>query len=81
MLIPILCITCGSPIGDKEELFIRLKYEKIKKMLADKNIDIDSAPYAKDLQIGCDDILDQLHINKDCCRAHMISAMLFSDWY
>lgn len=69
MLIPIVCFTCGCPIGDKEDLFNALKAKKIKEK---KNPDDD---------IDCSDILDLLDIKNDCCRMHFISSMLFTDYY
>lgn len=69
MLIPIVCFTCGCPLGDKEDLFNYLKYEKIKKQKEDTN------------DLDCSDILDILDISNDCCRMHFISSMIFTDYY
>lgn len=71
MLIPIVCFTCGCPIGDKEDLFNYLKEQKIKENPeSDKSDDLD-----------CSDILTKLDIKNDCCRMHFISSMTFSDYY
>jgi DNA-directed RNA polymerase subunit N (RpoN/RPB10) len=72
MLVPIICFTCGCPIGDKEDLFNKLKEEKAKKL----NIrDIDNK------ELDCSDILNKLDINNDCCRMHLITSMQFTDYY
>lgn len=69
MLIPIICFTCGCPIGDKEDLFNYLKKEKIKeKKEINDNLD-------------CSDILNLLDITNDCCKMHFISSMLLVDYY
>lgn len=67
MLIPILCITCGLPLADKEDLYNHLKEEKIKKT---KTEDIDFQ-----------DILEQLDIVNECCKMHFITSMQFTDYY
>jgi len=69
MLIPIVCFTCGCPIGDKEDLFNYLKAKKIKEKKK-PNDDVD-----------CSDILKLLDIKNDCCKMHFISSMLFTDYY
>lgn len=74
MLIPIVCFTCGCPIGDKEDLFNYLKAEKIRELKEHVQIlDIST--------LDCSDILQTLGINNDCCRMHFISSMLFTDYY
>lgn len=71
MLVPILCFTCGLPLGDKEDLFNELKAEKIKKI----------ENYTKDIELDCSDILKLLDITNDCCKMHMISALILTDYY
>lgn len=71
MLVPILCFTCGLPLADKEDIFNELKAEKIK---AIKN-------YTNDIELDCSDILNMLDITNDCCRMHMITPLLFDDFY
>lgn len=68
MLIPIICFTCGCPIGDKEDLFNYLKAKKI-----DGNNPNDD--------IDCSEILKLLDITNDCCKMHFISSMLLTDYY
>ncbi len=69
MLIPIICFTCGCPIGDKEDIFNYMKIERIKQ---NKNINDN---------IDCSDILELLDINNDCCKMHFISSMIVTDYY
>ena len=81
MLVPILCFTCGCPIGDKEDLFRHLRAEKVREILKDRKTVATQAMIDAGLQIDCSDILDRLGIVYDCCRAHLISAMIYSDYY
>ena len=81
MLVPILCLTCGCPIGDKADLFRHLCAQLVQKTLKVRDIAPTQAAIAKDLQIDAEKILESLHIRHDCCRAHMVSAMVFSDYY
>ena len=74
MLIPIVCFTCGCPIGDKEDLFNYLKVEKIQSQK-------DKLQILNNNELDCSDILDKLDIVNDCCRMHFISSMLFTDYY
>ncbi len=67
MLTPILCFTCGCPIGDKDDVFKELKKRKIAE--------------TKDVNIDCSDILEKLDIKNDCCKMHVISANKFEDLY
>jgi len=67
MLIPILCITCGLPLADKEDIYKHLKLEKIRKN--------------KTETIDFQDILEQLDIVNECCKMHFITAMQFMDYY
>jgi DNA-directed RNA polymerase subunit N (RpoN/RPB10) len=68
MLIPILCFTCGCPLGDKEDLYNYLKKERINKTKEGDDLD-------------CLDILHLLDIVNDCCKMHFISSMLITDYY
>lgn len=66
MLIPIVCFTCGCPIGDKEDLYNQMKKEAIEKN-----------PEKNDFS----DILNSIDIRNDCCKMHFISSMLITDYY
>ena len=81
MLVPILCFTCGCPIGDKEDIFRYLRAERVREVLKERGTIATQAAVDAGLQISCEDILDKLGIPEDCCRAHLISAMVFSDYY
>jgi DNA-directed RNA polymerase subunit N (RpoN/RPB10) len=73
--IPIVCPTCGLPLGDRGELFDVLRNEKIEKIVKSEGILADLVPLKDGLQIDCIDILNILKIDKDCCRMYTISAI------
>lgn len=70
MLVPIICFTCGCPIGDKEDLFNYLKAQRMEESHTGATDDLD-----------CSDILTKLGIFNDCCKMHFISGMMFSEYY
>jgi DNA-directed RNA polymerase subunit N (RpoN/RPB10) len=70
MLIPILCFTCGMPLGDKAGFFEKLKKEDLlkKKDMNNPNMNINH-------------IFKQLDIEKDCCKMHMVTSTLIIEYY
>ena len=81
MLVPVLCFTCGCPIGDVEDLFHHMRAARVRPILAERGTTATQAASDTGLQIDCSDILDQLGIIHDCCRKTLVSAMIFSDYY
>lgn len=73
MLVPIVCFTCGLPIGDKDDLFRELMREQTE-VPRDQNKKAE--PKMSPAQV-----LDLLGIHYDCCRTRMITAMNFCDYY
>jgi|TARA_B110000967_G_C18883053_1_gene562233 DNA-directed RNA polymerase subunit N len=72
MIIPVKCFTCGEVIADKYE------YYKIKvaEMKTEKGIDATNEVYLtkEHTQKGPEGIiLDQLGLNKMCCRRHFLT--------
>lgn len=76
MIIPVRCFTCHKVIGDKWEYYNRRVDEeksKFEKNRYEKN-DLD-IPNKKSVFFSDDfkgKILDELKINKICCRRHML---------
>ncbi len=81
MLVPILCFTCGLPIGDRADLFCAMRAKRVRETLKTRGTVAPQAEIDVGLQLDCSDILDSLGIMNDCCRAHIVSAMIFSDFY
>ena len=73
MIIPIRCFTCGEITGDKWKVFTELVNEKIKesnKIINNNNLDIEyidtnSKKVTKSIE---GEILDEIGLNKYCCR-------------
>lgn len=81
MLIPVCCFTCGLPIDDRGELFLKMRNEKVKAIMAERGTVSTQAMIDSGLQIECEDILVKLGFDHHCCRNHLVTAMLFSDVY
>ena len=73
MIIPIRCFTCGEITGDKWKLFTELVNEEKKKsnkIVNNNHLDIEyintnSKKVTKSIE---GDILDEIGLNKYCCR-------------
>jgi DNA-directed RNA polymerase subunit N (RpoN/RPB10) len=83
MLTPVVCLTCGCALGDKEDLFRHLRGARVREVLAARGTTATQAAADAGLQIDCSDILTLLGIpeERECCRGHLVSAMIFFDYY
>ena len=72
MIIPIKCFTCGMVIADKYRYYT----EEVRKRKLIKGLEVDKViyltkEYAEKTPEG--DVLDELGLNKICCRRHMLT--------
>jgi len=81
MLVPVLCITCGYPIGDVEDVFKILRNTHVKAILSERGTAPTQAAVDSRLQLDMTEILEELCIESDCCRKSLISATIFDDEY
>ena len=81
MLVPVICFTCGFPTGDVEDMFHKMRAERVRAVFGERGGSAAQAGSDAGLQIDCGDILTQLGINHDCCRVSLVTAMIFSDYY
>lgn len=81
MLTPTVCFTCGLPVGDVEDIFRKLRAERVREVLKERDTTVTQAAVDAGLQIDCTDILDDLGIEEDCCRTRLTTAMVFGDYY
>jgi DNA-directed RNA polymerase subunit N (RpoN/RPB10) len=72
MIIPIKCFTCGKVLGDKYLFYVKkVRGEKLK-----KDMDPEAVLYLEEKTIKKTiegEVLDELGLNKMCCRRHMLS--------
>jgi DNA-directed RNA polymerase subunit N len=72
MIIPIKCFTCGKVLGDKYLFYVKkVRGEKLK-----KDMDPEAVLYLEEKTIKKTiegEVLDNLGLNKMCCRRHMLS--------
>lgn len=68
MIIPVRCFTCGKVLGDKYEWFIN-EIKKNKDKTEPEILDV-SANTIQKTQHG--KLLDQLQLNRYCCRRVML---------
>jgi DNA-directed RNA polymerase subunit N (RpoN/RPB10) len=85
MIIPVRCFTCGKVIGDKWDYFNQKKIEKelLMKEAKEKEKKQGKDDSIKDLAFndswGYGDILDELGLNRICCRRHMMGHVNLID--
>ena len=73
MIIPIKCFTCGTVLADKYDYYCM---EVRKRKMVQSNISVDKVIYlTKDSyeKTVNGHVLDELHLNKMCCRRHMLT--------
>lgn len=71
MIIPVKCFTCGKVLANKYQFYIR----EVRKAKSEGN-DTSSVTYLTNTNIektAEGRILDQLGLNKICCRRHMLT--------
>ena len=77
MIIPIKCFTCGTVIADKYQLYC--DEVRLRKMQSNKyanNMDRNRVEYftLENFEKTIEgQVLDELKLNKYCCRRHMLS--------
>lgn len=82
MLVPIRCFTCGKPLGDKWETFLRrIREEKFKKEIdlnedEDQFIDLTSGEFVKTIS---GNVMDELGLVRYCCRIQMFTTIDLSE--
>jgi len=72
MIIPIKCFTCGKVIADKYNYYL----VKVREMKHKKGLDTQKVIYLTKKNTAKTpegEVMDQLGLNKICCRRHMLS--------
>ena len=76
----IVCTTCGCPLGDIYDIYIKELGKDIDIKLNDIKCSPETAIMNVDLKISAGDILDKLGIDSYCCRMHMITNVTFDNF-
>ena len=72
MIIPIKCFTCGKVLGNKYLYYkMKVREEKIKKNINTEDVIYLTLDNVKKTPEG--KCLDELGLNKICCRRHMLT--------
>jgi len=81
MLIPILC-TCGKNISSYYEIFQLERIEKNKEIFKNhgNNVIPSMISTADELQANMGEVLDKMHMNRDCCRQKMLTSVNFHEF-
>lgn len=82
MLTPVVCITCGSPLGCKAPFYRAIRNSRVREALEKTGVRPSQASLqAAALQIDMKDILERLGVDLDCCRMHLSTIMDWRDYY
>jgi len=71
MIIPVKCFTCGKVLADKYNYYLMKVREFKKKEGLDEQVIYLTQKNTKKTPEGI--VMDQLGLNKICCRRHMLS--------
>lgn len=72
MIIPIKCFTCGEVLADKYQYYL----EQVRRKKINKGVNVDKLLYLTKEQTDKTpegEVLDELTLNKMCCRRHMLT--------
>ena len=81
MLIPVRCITCGTPIGHVAPAFAHARRKRARAALGARGTLPMQAMVDAELALPVGDILDRLAVTHDCCRKTLVTTMIFQDYY
>lgn len=78
MHIPHTCLSCGFPIGNVAEAYRFLLVRLEKKAHQREGVPPGGLLRSGEVTVGT--LLDRLGVRNDCCRSHLMGAMVFSDY-
>ena len=79
MLTPVVCFTCGAPIGDRELLFLAMRAARVRAAVGERASAPTAWPVLRDAKIDLSDIFERLKVPSMCCRMNLATAVLFED--
>ncbi len=82
MLPPVVCFTCGMPIGDVAPLYAALKSSLMAEKAKELDLPVTQITLSADIQINMRDILEKtLKIRLECCRKTLTANAEFLAYY
>lgn len=72
MIIPVKCFSCGKVLADLYRYFVT----EVRKLKSSSNLEVDNVIYLTKIQTDKTaegEVMDRLHLNKICCRRHMLT--------
>jgi DNA-directed RNA polymerase subunit N (RpoN/RPB10) len=72
MLIPVKCFTCGKVLADLYRYYLR----EVRRIKREKDMEVDNVIYLTKIHTEKTpegEVLDNLKLNKMCCRRHMLT--------
>ena len=69
MLIPVRCFTCGTVLANKYRYYL----QEVRKRKGDEQTGITYLTEATAAKTAEGDVLDELGLDKLCCRRHMLT--------
>jgi DNA-directed RNA polymerase I, II, and III subunit RPABC5 len=87
MLIPIRCFTCGKPLADKYDYYLKevQKLQKKEDTKDEKGTPVSKKKAGEEEQykhfesLRTGPVLDKLGLNRYCCRRHMLGTVDMMD--
>jgi DNA-directed RNA polymerase subunit N (RpoN/RPB10) len=85
MIIPIRCFTCGKPLADKYDYYLKEVQKLQKKEDAKEDKPLSKKKAAEEEQykdfesLRTGPVLDKLGLHRYCCRRHMIATVDMMD--
>lgn len=80
MHLPMVCPSCGYPIGELEEIFDMMKQDYMKEMMEKHNSTAKNLCMVTGVDVEFGPILDKLCVDNLCCRMRFPTNLAWKDY-
>lgn len=83
MLVPVVCFTCGTSLGDLAPIYHHIRRKRMAARYGSAGATVAPTQAAVDPSLQeniMKDVLEALRVTK-CCRTRLVTAMIFSEHY